>query len=263
MRKISWTFLSGLLAALAMIACGGSTPVGPSGAREGLTLQGAVLGGANSASAQPDRVGAMAAGGGITVTVQGSAMSTSVSSNGTFQLSGLPQGFTLVFSVNGKTVGTIMVNPSKTTTTVHIVVQVTSNSVTLVSENDDDDENQPSPSPGASPSPKPSPSACLIEDGRVGHSVELGGTVTSGTSASFMLSVHGEEESTGTATVTTSATTKFSCGEDDNGTTGAMCAATLKTGSRVHVNGMLTACTATTAAVTATQVGISTGGEDD
>ena len=255
MHKISWTLLWGLLAAVAMISCGGtSNPVGPSAAGGGLTLQGVVLGGTTGASAQPGRVGALAAGSGqITVSVQGnSSISTSVSSNGTFELSGLSStSFTLVFSVNGKTVGTITVNPTQGATQIHLVVKVTMNSVSLVSvDNDDQNENEP-------------PSTCIIEGGKAGNKVELEGTVSSGTSASFMLKVEGERSTTGVVTVTTSGTTQFKCGDDDNSISGTTCAATLKTGAKVHVRGTLTTCTTTAAAVTATQVSIQKGEGDD
>jgi len=259
MRKISWTLLWGVVTAAAMISCGGSNPAGPSAPSGGLSLQGVVLPGATSASAQPGRVAAMAAGGGhITVTLQANpSISTTISSNGTFQLSGLPPtGFTLVFTANGVNLGTITVTPAQGTTTVHLVVEVTTNSVTLVSENDDDNENQPSPSP--SPKPSASPTACIIDDGRTGQKVEVEGTVASGTSASFMLKVGADDDrSPGTVTVTTSGTTKFKCGgDDDNSAPSTTCTATLKTGSKVHVKGTLMSCTSTTAAVTATEVQI-------
>ncbi len=244
MRQCFWPFLSVLIAVAAMAACGGSSnPAAPSAATRGVKLQGVVLQGASGASTQPGHVSALdAPSGHITVTVQeNQSISTTVSINGTFELEGLPQtGFTLVFSVNGVTVGTITIAPVQGSTEIKIVVQVTTTTVTLVNlELDDENENENEPPP-----------TCMIEGGKMGKHIELEGTVDSVTSSGFKLKVNGER-STGLVDVTSSSA-QFKCeGDNSNSTT---CQASLKKGSKVHVKGTLTSCTTTTAAVTATQV---------
>jgi hypothetical protein len=119
-------------AALVAAGCGGSNPASPSGTRR-IVLKGTVLG-TPSASGQSAEVAALAAGSGkITVTVQqNTSITTTVSSNGTFELEGVPEGrFTLVFSSGTTVLGTVTV-PGGATLEINIVVQVTVNVVVTI-----------------------------------------------------------------------------------------------------------------------------------
>src|SRR5260370_6575335 len=114
MRQGKWLVLGVMAvtaAALVAAACGSSNPATPSGSRR-LVLRGTVLG-APTASGQSAQVAALAAGTGqkITVTVQqNTSITTTVASNGTFELEGVPEGsFTLVFSSTTTVLGTVTV----------------------------------------------------------------------------------------------------------------------------------------------------------
>ena len=136
MRERKWLVL-GIIgvtaAAFVAAACGGSNPAAPSGARK-IVLRGTVLG-APSASGQSAQVAALDAGTGqkITVTVQqNTSITTTVSSNGTFELEGVPEGsFTLVFSSTTTVLGTVTV-PGGASQEINIVVNVTVNVVVIV-----------------------------------------------------------------------------------------------------------------------------------
>ncbi len=136
MHERKWLVLGVIVAtaaALVAAACGGSNPAVPSGTRK-VVLRGTVLGTpvASSPSAQ---VGARDAGNGgkITVTVQqNTSITTTVSSNGTFELEGVPEGsFTLVFSSTTTVLGTVTV-PGGANQEINIVVNVTVNVVVIV-----------------------------------------------------------------------------------------------------------------------------------
>jgi len=136
MRQGKWLVLGVMAvtaAALVAAACGSSNPATPSGSRK-LVLRGTVLG-APTASGQSAQVAALAAGTGqkITVTVQqNTSITTTVSSNGTFELEGVPEGsFTLVFSSTTTVLGTVTV-PGGASQEINIVVNVTVNVVVIV-----------------------------------------------------------------------------------------------------------------------------------
>src|SRR5881628_519609 len=120
-----------LAASLALVACGGGNPASPSGG--GIVLHGTVLG-ASGAGASSLSLGA-AASTPITVTVQGTAISTTVGDDGSFTLRGLPEGsFTLVFSSGGTTLGTLTFSGLLPNQEITITVKVDSSSVTLLEE---------------------------------------------------------------------------------------------------------------------------------
>jgi hypothetical protein len=136
MRERKWLVLGVIAvtaAAFVAAACGGSNPAAPSGTKK-VVLRGTVLG-ASSASGQSAQVGAMGAGNGekIKVTVQqNTAITTTVSSNGTFELEGVPEGkFTLVFSSTTTVLGTVTV-PGGADHEINIVVNVTVNVVVII-----------------------------------------------------------------------------------------------------------------------------------
>src|SRR6185503_1663583 len=128
-------------AVMALSGCGGESPAGASGA---VVLRGTVVGDA-TAMASSSSAHAAAGGARITVTVaEDSSLTTTVAGNGTFELSGLPEGdFTLVFSSNGVELGTITITGVEPGTEIKITVRVTSTTVILIEiENADGDDDE-------------------------------------------------------------------------------------------------------------------------
>jgi hypothetical protein len=232
---------STLAAALAMAGCGGSSPSSPSG--KGVVLQGTVLSASGSAGASAHS-GAASAAGKMVVTVQEQpSISATVSANGTFELEGLPAGtFTLVFTIDGTVVGTIVISGIANDAEVKIVVQITPDGVILIEikiEGQGDD-----PPPGTPTTPQ----ACLISGGRAGSNIELEGNVASGTSTLFKLDVQGNRAS---ALVDVNAGgASWKC----VGQSASDCRGAFKSGNKVHVRGLLTTCTTSAALVNATEV---------
>src|SRR5262245_16510059 len=123
-----------LLAAVALAAACGSSPTSPSGA---VVVKGTVLDasvGVGQVTAQSAGAPVASSGGGrITVTAQGTTTTATVSGNGTFGLDGLAAGtFTLVFTRDGVTIGTVTVTGTGGGDEVEIVVKVEATNVTLV-----------------------------------------------------------------------------------------------------------------------------------
>jgi hypothetical protein len=234
--------LPALLAVVAMVGCGDSPP-GPS---EGIELEGLVLEGPASASAQSVGLsGQSAAASKITVTVEGTAISAKVSPNGTFTLKNVPAGtFNLVFTRDGTTIGTIQIVVVEGSRRIRVVVDATGTTVTLVSIDFETGNNQQGENPGDANK------TCVINGGKVAQRIELEGDVSSGTATSFQLDVKGNRAS---ALVTVNASgASFKCvGQTGKATD---CQAQVKIGAQVHVKGTLTACDTTTASVTATEV---------
>lgn len=240
-------FVMGVVAALGLVlsACGGS-PTAPS---TGVTLRGvAVNQGVSSAdglralSSRPAAAGTST----ITVTVQeNTSITTTISGNGTFELEGLPAGsFTLVFSSNGATLGTVTINNVPTQAEIEIVVQLSSTNVALVKvtingSDKTDDETGTSTT-----------KSCVIEGGRVGAGVELEGSVGKVVTAEkvFEMSVNGQRAD-GKVTVDASGAS-FSCA----GVKGTCDAKLIINGARVHVSGKVDTCTVSDAKVTAREV---------
>jgi hypothetical protein len=152
MRERKWLGLAVIVvtaAALVAGACGGSNPAAPTGTKR-IVLKGTVLG-TPGASGQSAQVAALAANGEkIKVTVQqNTSITTTVSSNGTFELEGVPEGnFTLVFSTSTTVIGTVTV-PGGADQEIHIVVNVTVTVVVIVKiEIDGHDVPPPGPHDG-------------------------------------------------------------------------------------------------------------------
>jgi len=225
-----------LLAAVALTsaACG-SNPASPS---DPVVVRGTVLeataGLVTAQSAGP--VASSTGGSRITVTVEGSSLSTTVSGNGTFVLEGLSAGtFTLVFTRDGVTLGTVTVTGTGGGDEVKIVVQVEGTTVVLIElKIDGQDETE-----GAK--------TCLINGGRQGDGIELEGHVASGTTGQFKLDVNGNRASALVDVIASGAT--YQC----NGKPGTDCQSNL-VGAQVHVRGTLTLCTLSAATVTASEV---------
>jgi hypothetical protein len=203
-----------------------------------VNLHGLAMGQSSASASSSSGFRAMSTGSSITVTVQGTSISTTISANGTFELEGLPAGtFTLVFSSNGVTLGTITITSVPTQGEVNVVVQITATTVVLVKvevNGTDTTDNQTK--------------TCLISGGTVGSSIELEGSVSSASGKTFQMSVNGERAA-GPVTVDAS-TASFDCA----GIKGTCDATLLKAGAKVHVSGTLTTCSLTAAQVKATQV---------
>jgi hypothetical protein len=91
---------------------------------------------------------------------------------------------------------------------------------------------------------------CMISGGRAGEGIQLEGSVATGSSAGFMMTVQGNRSS-GTVQVDTSGAS-FKC----NGFKGtdAECRAKVTTGAKIHVSGMLQSCDLSTAMAQASEV---------
>jgi hypothetical protein len=119
-----------ILGALALAACG--SPSSPSPSAQDVILHGVVLGGsAGGASALSGNAG----GTPIVVTVQGTAITTTVADDGSFTLRGLPTGsFTLVFTQGGVTLGTASFAQVMPNQEITITIEVTGSGVVVVAE---------------------------------------------------------------------------------------------------------------------------------
>jgi hypothetical protein len=234
-------FVAALLA-ITLAGCGGN-PAGPSG---GVVLRGTVVGATalgDGASASSAGVGSSSAR--ITVTLQEDpTVTTTVSGNGTFELTGLPEGsFTLVFSRDGLTLGTIAIT-ADAGDEVRITVQVTNTTVVLITievvgSDDGEDEDDADTA-----------KTCMINGGKTGQNIELEGNVSGAPGASFKLKANGNR-ARGLVDVNAGGAIWKCNGKPSSGT----CDATsLKEGSKVHVSGNLNACTMESAMVAATRV---------
>jgi len=249
LRPVRYLFL--LVAAAAMLRCGGSNPASPSGGAGGVKLQGVVLQNATGTSASAGVSAMSAQAGKVVVTVrENPSLSVTVSGNGTFEIQSLPAGgFTLIFSVNGVVVGQITITAVSEGTTIKIVVKVSDNDVELVDLETDDDNNQGGDNQGDD-----QPKTCMINGGTAGSSIELEGNVDSGNSSAFKMRVNGNRatSTSGLVDVAAGSATIYKCNGDKG--TATECAAKLKAGVKVHVRGTLMTCSVDAASVTATQV---------
>jgi hypothetical protein len=120
-----------ILGALGLAACGGpSSPSGP----EDVVLHGMIMGG-SAGSGVTVLSGRNGGGDPIIVTVQGTAITTTVGDDGSFTLRGLPTGtFTLVFTQGGITLGTATFAEVKPNQEITVTIEVTPSGVTVVEE---------------------------------------------------------------------------------------------------------------------------------
>ena len=240
---------------LILTGCGGE-PTSPSGVA---VLRGTVLDETSGAAQGPSASDAPGAPStatgtsssltGVTVTVrEASGLTAMVAKDGTFTLNGLPTGtITLVFSRNGMELGSLIIKDVASGEQLELKVKVTGNGVAFL------DLQRTSTGPSPSPSASPTSVACSIDGGRVGAAIELEGSVSGGTADSFTLQVQGNRA--GLVAVNGSGA-EFQChpASGPNAPTPAACKASVTTGAKVHVSGMLTACDASTAAATASKV---------
>jgi hypothetical protein len=229
--------------AVALVACGDGNPAGPSGTA-GVSVKGVLLGeGASFTASSNNGSGS----GPITVLVEGTSISVTVSGNGTWEMEDVPPGtFTLVFLQDDTEIGRITITAAEGVE-VKVVVQKKGAVIVLVDleldDGDDDDEAD---------------STCMIHGGRVPDGIELEGDVVSGDSTGFEMLVNGNRGSD-PVTVDTSGA-NFKC----NGKTGGDdCPGAVKSGAKVHVRGTLTSCTMSEAVVEASEVKVQKEGDDD
>jgi hypothetical protein len=237
-RRYGFLLLTVLVAAFNSVACG-DNPTAPSGA---VVVRGTVLG-ATAGGVSAQSAGAVAqatAAGRITVTVlEAPSITANVSGNGTFVLEGLPLGtFTLVFTRDGVTLGTVTVTGVGGGAEVKIVVRIEGSTVVVIELKIGDQD--------ATAESK----TCLINGGKAGESIQLEGHVASGTVSSFKMDVNGHRASD-LVDVTTSGPSSSQCvGQAGKGT----CPPDPLVGAQVHVSGTLTSCTTSAATVTASEV---------
>jgi hypothetical protein len=237
--------------ALVAMACGGN-PAGPSGE---VKLHGTVVG-ATAAASGASAFAEHAASGRITVTVsEDPRLTTTVGGDGTFELEGMPEGhFTLVFTVNGQTLGTIGITGATAGEEIRITVQVTTTTVILIhiengesggtaggEDGDDDDGGDDGDATRT----------CAISGGKVGEGIELEGRVASGHADGFELTVNGNRVKDGAKVQVTTAGASFKCnGKPSN----SECRSTVKPSAQVHVSGRLESCDLSRAVVAAGEV---------
>jgi hypothetical protein len=247
MQKFLWA--AAVACGAAAIACGGSNPSSASGT---VTLRGTVVGQSTAQAAREASAASSAASGSrITVTVQQDpSLTTTVSGNGTFELDGVPEGsFTLVFTANGTTLGTIEISGAEAGEEIRITVQVTTSTVVLVeiengSSDDGDDE-------GEDGDEREGDATCAISGGKAGSGIELEGTVRSGNASGFELRVNGNRVKNGARVDVTTAGASFKCNGKPST---ADCKESVKDNAQVHVRGTLTACSMSAATVAADEV---------
>jgi hypothetical protein len=229
----------GAILGLVLSGCG-SSPTSPSSVNSAVNLHGLAMGQGAASTSSAGSYRAMSTGGSITVTVQGTSLSTTISGNGSFELDGLPAGtFTLVFTSNGVTLGTITITSVPTQAEINLVVHITTTVVIVKVEINGTDETENETN---------GTKTCLIEGGTVGSSIELEGSVSSASGKTFTMSVNGNRASGPVNVDATSAS--FDCA----GVKGTCDATLLVTGAKVHVSGSLTSCSTTAAQVKATEV---------
>jgi hypothetical protein len=222
------------------LSCGGGGPSSPSGT--GVEVQGVVLSGATAVVASSGSHPAAKAQK-VTVTVEGTTITAEVAADGTFVLKGVPSGkFTLVFMVDGEKIGEFSIE-APDGSEVKVTVKVEASHVVLL------DVKIEAPDGSATAS------TCVINGGRKGQGIELEGSVTSGNSDLFNMTVNGGRAD-GLASVNAAGATYRCVGGSKKETVDECKALVANGGSKVHVSGMLTECTTTVAEVTASEVKI-------
>jgi hypothetical protein len=231
-------------AAVVAVACGGESPSAPSGG--GVEAQGVVRGdGATQGLSSGLRASAAASKQKITVRIEGTSLTVTVSASGTFVLENAPAGdFTLIFERDGVEIGRVRVTAPEGGT-VKIVVQVQGSAVVVIEIKvlDDDDDT---------------PGACAIAGGKQGEPIELEGNVDSVAGGTFVMTVSGNRSSEPVDVDASGAS--FKC---NGNKANSDCKGQLTAGAKVHVRGTLKVCTASDADVTATEVKIQKAGDGD
>jgi hypothetical protein len=240
MRRLA--LLAAAFGTLALVGCG-SNPAGPSGS-SGVTVSGVLLGQGASVSASSVQASA-ASGGTITVEVEGTSLSTTISGNGTFRLEDVTPGtFTIIFLQNGTEIGRVTITASAGFQ-VKIVVQKQGVKVVLVDLEVDDGSGSNANG------------SCPIEGGQVGSSIELEGHVAAPTDTGFTMTVNGNRvhATNGSFAITVNTSgSSIKC----NGNKKATCEPSVN--DQVHVSGSLDMCDANAATVKATEVKVQKSG---
>lgn len=124
-----------LISALALVACGGESPLSASNP-QGAVLKGTVMGVAGASSTSASKSSADTVSGVVTVTVQENpAITATVGADGSFTLRGLPDGsFTLAFFRDGVLLGTLVFGEVLPNQEITITIDVSGGSVVLVEE---------------------------------------------------------------------------------------------------------------------------------
>ncbi len=138
--KSSFLIVAVAAAGLALAACGDSNPSSPSGTG-GVVVRGVLLG-EGAAFTSSSSGAASSSGGPITVMVEGTSISVTISGNGTWELEDVPAGdFTLVFIQDGQEIGRIEIT-AEDGVEVDVVVKIEDGAIVLVKlEFDDDDDD--------------------------------------------------------------------------------------------------------------------------
>jgi hypothetical protein len=240
---LTWVAIAGVVVAA---GCGAGSPSSPSAGGTGVEVQGVVMGDGISFAASSGKAVSAVKAQEITVTVAGTTLTAQVSANGTFVLKNIPSGtFALVFMVDGKKIGEVVVTASDGDE-VKIVVQVKDGLLTLLQIKVD------SPTPVGSPSPK----ACIISGGTDHQPIELEGVKKSGTWQHFQMDVNGQRAGVLVDVDTLTLNATFRCIGGAKTDTVEECKALVNDEHKqpkVHVSGMLL-CQADKADVTATEV---------
>ena len=243
-RLLPWV---AVVAAAVAAGCGSDGPSSPSAGGTGVDVQGLLLGEGASFVASSGGSPSSAKAQKVIVTVQGTTITAEVSANGTFELKGIPSGtFTLIFTIDGKTVGQITVT-AEDGAEVKIVVKFENGALVLVELEIESPE----------PATNPSPAACFISGGRVNEGIELEGVVAKGgTPERFDMTLNGER-GTGVVHVTTDQATIYRCIGGAKVDSDDACRALIAPGwAKVHVRGTLRGCDGASASVTAAEVKI-------
>jgi hypothetical protein len=251
-RRALLSSLAVVAALVVAVSCGGgSSPSSASGSGTGsVGIQGVVLSSAAATGAPGAELtasaGVKASGGTITVTVDGTGITTTVSANGTFELKGVPSGeITLVFKKDGVEIGRVTITVADgAEVKITIQVQTTGQTTTIIVVEIKIDEKDGGDTTTTT-------KTCLISGGTVGSGIELEGNVSSGNATSFKMAVNGERSS-GLVDVS-AASASYKCNGGAK-LSDSDCKLSLQIGSKVHVRGTLMTCDLTTAKVTATEV---------
>jgi hypothetical protein len=141
-RKLNLSIVAAVVGGLVATGCGSDNPAGASGTG-GVTVQGVLLSEDATFGALS---GASSSSGPITVMVEGTSISVTISGNGTFKLEDVPAGdFTLIFLQDGVEIGRIEIT-AEGAAVVDIVVKVVDSEIVLIKvhfegEDDDDDDD--------------------------------------------------------------------------------------------------------------------------
>jgi hypothetical protein len=173
-RSILTLLALSIIASIGLVGCGGSNPMASSTTA---TIQGSLNASSSTQSLRAQGSDSQS-GAQVTVTVEGTTISTVTDSSGNFTLTGLTPGtITLVFQGNGIN-AKLTISGLQAGETLTISVQATGNHAEQQQASP-----SPSPSPSGSPSPSPSPSPSATPSPQVacfgvGSNAQVEGNIT-------------------------------------------------------------------------------------